>query len=380
METKPTPENLSQCNPQPQSPLFSTLPAEIRNQIFSLALTPHEDLTNPYPEHDFCYRPGHRARRILSTTLLLTCRRIWLEANHLPMEQTVHPFWFDSGRRPPWVKGNEHARIDRLVSAMTPTQLKHGTHLQFFAQMYWLERRSLVRLLADPSYQPLVKNMRSLTITIRYSDWWNWESNEPLRISIIWMKEILGLRELRRVGEIRLELEVLERQMGQLKTILDRLAGVAGPDGRFRLVEPHEEMSWSGPTNLGGRVHTPYKKLERMDYRVVALKWKQTQSKLDEASDDEGSSTADEGALNRENSEMKINTETKKNRTPSSPLNESPRLQRHRHERPFRSCRWRKEKSLLKSVTLARVSKEQRKKQSMRYCCDGCSTPIAFMA
>lgn len=378
METKPTPQNLSQSNPQTQSPLFSTIPAEIRNQIFSLALTPHEDLTNPYPEHDFCYRPDHRARRILSTALLLTCRRIWLEANHLPMEQTVHSFWFDSGRRPPWVKGNEYKRIDRLVGAMTPTQLSHGTHLHFFAQMYWLERRSLVRLLAGPSYQPLVKNMRSLTITIRYSDWWNWESNEPLRISTIWMKEILSLQELRRVGEIRLELEVLERQMGQLKLILDRLAGVAGPDGRFQLVGPHEESTWSGPTNLGGRAHAPYKKLERMDYRVVTVKWKQTQSKLDEASDGEGSSAAEEGALNRENSEMKIDTETQKTRTPPAQSRNS-HSQRDRHERPFRSCRWRKERSLLKSITLARVSKEQRKKQSIRYCCDGCSTPIAFM-
>jgi len=99
IETSPTPENISKCNQQLQSPLFSILPAEIRNDIFSLALMQYEDLTQPYPENDFCYRPGHRARRIVSTELLLTCRRIWLEANHWPMEQAVHSFWFDAHRR-----------------------------------------------------------------------------------------------------------------------------------------------------------------------------------------------------------------------------------------------------------------------------------------
>lgn len=99
IETSPTPENISKCNQQLQSPLFGILPAEIRNDIFSLALLQYEDLTQPYPENDFCYRPGHRARRVVSTQLLLTCRRIWLEANHWPMEQAVHSFWFDADRR-----------------------------------------------------------------------------------------------------------------------------------------------------------------------------------------------------------------------------------------------------------------------------------------
>jgi hypothetical protein len=107
IETSPTPENISKCNQQLQSLLFKILPAEIRNDIFSLALLQYEDLANPYSEHDFCYRPGHRARRIVSTDLLLTCRRVWLEANHWPMEQAVHSFWFDADRRPAWTK-SEH--------------------------------------------------------------------------------------------------------------------------------------------------------------------------------------------------------------------------------------------------------------------------------
>ena len=53
IETSPTPENISKCNEQLQSPLFGILPAEIRNDVFSLALLQYEDLTQPYPENDF---------------------------------------------------------------------------------------------------------------------------------------------------------------------------------------------------------------------------------------------------------------------------------------------------------------------------------------
>lgn len=73
--TNTSPEYLQKCHSQDQSPLFA-LPAEIRTQIFSDALTP-----DPW-EDSFdaqLFRPTDR----FSPQILQTCRRIWLEANSL---------------------------------------------------------------------------------------------------------------------------------------------------------------------------------------------------------------------------------------------------------------------------------------------------------
>jgi hypothetical protein len=52
IETSPTPENISKCNQQLQSPLLKILPAEIRNDVFSLALLQYEDLADPHRDSD----------------------------------------------------------------------------------------------------------------------------------------------------------------------------------------------------------------------------------------------------------------------------------------------------------------------------------------
>lgn len=93
IETDPTSTNLSKCHLQQQSPLFG-LPAELRNCIFQYATMPHyseneTDLRSPETD----YHPGSLNKYITSTDLLLTCRRVWLEANHLPMLQAKHCFW-----------------------------------------------------------------------------------------------------------------------------------------------------------------------------------------------------------------------------------------------------------------------------------------------
>lgn len=92
IQTTLTSKTLLKCNQQPQSPLF-ILPAEIREIIFSLATAPHYKPDSLFEETDRRRRPDHLAPVTTSTSLLSTCRRIWLEANHLPMQQAHHCFW-----------------------------------------------------------------------------------------------------------------------------------------------------------------------------------------------------------------------------------------------------------------------------------------------
>lgn len=278
IETRPTPENLARCNPQSQSPLFNVLPPEIRNEIFSLALMQHEDLSNPYPSHDFCCRPAHRARRIVSTSLLQTCRLIWLEANHCPMTQAVHSFWFDQYRRPPWISDDEDEdrRFNEFTKALTPVQHSRLKHFHIFAQMFWLERSVDTSLIWRCLKSENIK-LDTLTITIRHSDWWNWEFDHPLELQVHWVRKLLQSDEAIRghVSEFRLELETLAWKVDQLRSIVESLK-TAGDYGKARwdLIEPFEESTWSGPTNLGGQEHDVYAKREKLDYVVVTLKWK----------------------------------------------------------------------------------------------------------
>jgi hypothetical protein len=53
--------------------------------------------------------------------------------------------------------------------------------------MFALEGDNMKLFMADLSTWLRPK---TLVITIRYTDWWNWESNMPLKISSKWMKDI----------------------------------------------------------------------------------------------------------------------------------------------------------------------------------------------
>ena len=98
IETELTEENLAKCILQFQSPLFR-LPAEVRNTIFEYTCQPYHNDNPPFNGDDYYYRPESRVRQMTSTSLVRTCRRAWLEANHLPLEIGDHTFWFTASDR-----------------------------------------------------------------------------------------------------------------------------------------------------------------------------------------------------------------------------------------------------------------------------------------
>lgn len=95
IQTSPSSSILSKCHSQFQSPLF-VLPAEIREIIFTLATAPYYAPGSFVDEEELNYRPDHKARWTTSVGLLATCRRVWLETNHLPMLQAHHCFYLPS--------------------------------------------------------------------------------------------------------------------------------------------------------------------------------------------------------------------------------------------------------------------------------------------
>lgn len=110
---------VERCELQLQSPLFGKLPAELRNRIFDLAITPYENEARPLKmggkSHNYMDpkmsvtimdelrgRKGRRTHWKLDTALLLICKRAYVETAALPLRNTtiqVFPTYFSWASR-----------------------------------------------------------------------------------------------------------------------------------------------------------------------------------------------------------------------------------------------------------------------------------------
>jgi hypothetical protein len=90
--------SVSDCNLQNQSPLFTTIPPEIRNQIFGLTLE-EQDGKDAIAPQEYWYRPDYTHYRFIDTALLRTCRRIYLETRFIPPQNVTCRFWIGSQSR-----------------------------------------------------------------------------------------------------------------------------------------------------------------------------------------------------------------------------------------------------------------------------------------
>lgn len=190
------------CDPQHACIFFATVPAEIRNNIFSLALRGYDDKSRPYPSESHYSRSGYRFHRRIDTALLATCRRIYDETHDLPISQNEHVFWWARGLSRPF-SGDPAGYFDRF----TEEQKAAVVQVHFFT--YWLERETL-EICKVPSMR--TKHMK---ITIRHGDWWNWEINKRLSMQSRWvdnLKFVEGLQSL------EVELETMERDRAQVRS------------------------------------------------------------------------------------------------------------------------------------------------------------------
>ncbi|KAI1368813.1 hypothetical protein F5Y08DRAFT_335382 [Xylaria arbuscula] len=236
----------AEVNPQLASPLYSGLiPAEVRNLIFEFAITefpsPNAKIVKPITWVQQSHEPapipeapnpsavGHVVERVRSriqgvvrprrgmlpltlshapqpedgfdwlrfdntepmkvaTALLMTCRRVYLEASDLPLLQTEQRFYCRRG--PPshdtnskgWRTDIEPFVTNWLSNPSPVPGLKQKDlvrSVRLFMQQFWLEDMLVDLVQTDNWFQ----NLERLRITIRRSDWWDWEHNETLRIN-----------------------------------------------------------------------------------------------------------------------------------------------------------------------------------------------------
>ncbi|KAK3112785.1 hypothetical protein LTR53_010582 [Teratosphaeriaceae sp. CCFEE 6253] len=265
------------------SPLFAMLPREVRDLIWVFATAPFEDPNAKFEENAYYYRPGHTACFRTDTTLLRTCRRVWLEANALPMLQAEHSFYYN--RAAP--DKRDHAWMGQL----TPHNWQNFGHLRLYVQMYLIEgltpgagrlRRYFLRTSPEPGdFQP-----RMLHVTLRHTDWWDWESDEPLHLQYSWVEAMLNSPDLRSTHIFKLELETLDYKLDQLLPIVERLKRLESQefethlvDGKptgtqFVLSDTEHRFTWDGPANLNNETFDPYEGKSRLKYQVITLTWK----------------------------------------------------------------------------------------------------------
>ncbi|KAJ5382957.1 hypothetical protein N7517_000868 [Penicillium concentricum] len=173
------------------SPLFTVFPPEIRNRIYTLALESEDVLSddNPhsvYQQNEFYYRPGYKQPKRIQTALLQTCQQIYGEASLLPPAINEHTFWFY--RSPPHV--NDASSPLNYFRKMTPKQRAQVQHIHLFTQQYFLEDNNWSQIwdgLTIGNDGPSLPGEcriapKKITITLRHTDWWFWENNDPLGI------------------------------------------------------------------------------------------------------------------------------------------------------------------------------------------------------
>ncbi|KAL9634464.1 MAG: hypothetical protein Q9164_004076, partial [Protoblastenia rupestris] len=156
-------------NPQSLSPLFTHLPAELRTMIYHHALLAHPDPRKPYTRHSYHYRPTHTHAPRISTPLLLTCRRIYLETSLLPISLNTHTIYGgETSHAPPNSKPYLFP-----INTLRTTQREAIREIHLFAHQYWLEdwneRDQWHDFCRSWSGGPGPEKLR---ITIRHTDWW----------------------------------------------------------------------------------------------------------------------------------------------------------------------------------------------------------------
>jgi hypothetical protein len=179
----------------------------------------------------------------------------------------------------------------RFFDDLDPGAAQALQRVRMFTQMYWLEGgEGLKRIFRSPQFRPTV-----LTITIRYSDWWFWEEDEPLRMGERWLSGFKGSPGLK---QLKVEYETLSWKKEEMMEIILRnkswklpILGEQEVDGS----EPAEfdgylsaedtvlhEWKWKGPSKLDGQTWQHHGPGETIEYLVVTDTWNFVEGPLSE--------------------------------------------------------------------------------------------------
>jgi hypothetical protein len=265
---------------QSQSTLFSVLPGEIRNHIWNYALANYQDETQLYDDATCYKRPDYLAPRKTDTVLLRTCKRIYQEAWFLPWTNAEQTFYLTSSdRRPP--RTTTPNDMQKTLIAISKTQtMPIIQHVRVFPQLYALESgQRLQDILNLKFFYPKV-----ITITIRHTDWWFWESDNNLHFDATWVD---FCRFPNSLTELRVAFESLERKKEQIddvvKQAMEGWVFRRKDDTELSAKDCQPEiMRWSGSATWG---HHRWIRDEtgpnKLDYYVSTVTWRPTSSIVD---------------------------------------------------------------------------------------------------
>ncbi|KAL8861794.1 MAG: hypothetical protein Q9178_001663 [Gyalolechia marmorata] len=260
-------------NPQIESPLFTRIPPEVRNQIFKFALTAYEDpASRKYSSAAYYYRPGYTRPHRIDTELLLTCRRVYWETYKFPASINEHTSWYS--RAPPNIKKN-HLSVDNRRCSLVRRRDLRTVHV--FAQQIWLEGDGFAGFTGLWQYA----RPTTLVITLRHSDWWWWEDEAPLTFdpkqegkaspeknrsrSAAFALESWGnqFRKIKGLQRLQLELETVANKKQELDAIVDRADGWEFPLANDRIL--HLNKSKTRRTGWIGTRLTEYRENSEYD-------------------------------------------------------------------------------------------------------------------
>ncbi|KAJ5640851.1 hypothetical protein N7528_000476 [Penicillium herquei] len=281
MATEPTlaPATFTDFNPQGKSPLFS-LPAEIRYEIFACALSSAPDTTQPIDQDAYCTRPGYETISHTYTELLRTCKRVYMEAWFMPFLCSEHSFYMAWRQRSP----NRVMSVPRMQACLDLIHARHGEvqggSVRIFPQLWALQgTKDCGGVFSMQNFHP-----KTITITIRYTDTWEWEQNRALYMEGAWAGRV---RLPASVTKFKIDFESIERR----KDEVDHIAHELAEKWRFRrsdgvdMVTSGEDCisfsRWTGSSTLGGmRWLRDETRPGQLDYYVGTVTWRPSKEPL----------------------------------------------------------------------------------------------------
>lgn len=277
-------------NAQVYCPLFSKLPAEIRQIIYKFVFLQYEAKSRLYRSDSQYYRPGSTCRKFIDTALLYTCRRVLIEARFIPLQTATHEFWCDT--YPP-----DHAFMYcKMKGTCTSRGLNHWhapymrhIHVNISTMSYFFRRGPFCQNLEYES-SPKFFHPRSLTFFIGYTDWLFWQFGQAPQLKYL---NFFNYSLPEEVEEFSLCLETLEVFAKNLDNIVKVLMEEKIPLNHGPNSSPTRHLSaegispkvsrWTGPHSFYLKKEWTYNiqhlgsdpmALTEMRYYVVEMKWR----------------------------------------------------------------------------------------------------------
>jgi hypothetical protein len=166
---------------------------------------------------------------------------------------------------------------DPMMKPLANKRVDLVSRVRIFAQMYAFQAHSMYCALFS-----FGKNLvpRKVIVTIRYTDWWNWEEDAPLSVKGLRPHDITGLYWPASVEKFVLELETREGKKKELESIIEEMKSWEygknnGTTLKMERDEPVREWTWNGPTVFEkGVTYGHHPEGDTMKYVVKALTWR----------------------------------------------------------------------------------------------------------